>query len=107
MIRILANDEFELYSQNKYYGMVRVEDIPDQPGVGNFHIYIRRFSHNVLNQMRRDEESLMSYIKNAGYRELNSFVDINHVKHGDLKLWTKFVKLFEFDEPILFTRRTI
>jgi hypothetical protein len=57
--------------------------------------------------MKRDEESLMEYIGESGYREIISFVDISTVKHGDIKLWSKFVKLFEFDEPKLYTRRTI
>jgi hypothetical protein len=57
--------------------------------------------------MKRDEESLMKYIRDNGYNEVISFVDVSTVKHGDIKLWSKFIKLFEFDEPKLYTRRII
>lgn len=108
MIRICKDGIYELYFQKKYYGCVRIENlIPHQEGMGNFHINITRFSHHILNRMQRDEESLMQYIKDNGYRELMSFVDITNVKHGNLALWTKFVKLFRFDEPKLFTRKTL
>jgi hypothetical protein len=106
MIRI-CEDAYELYCQGRYYGRIQIENIPDQPKAANFHIYITKFSHNILNRMRRDEESLMKYIRDSGYDELLSCVDIVTVKHGDIVLWTKFVKLFEFDEPKLFARRTI
>ena len=108
MIRICEDNIFELYCQGKYYGSVRVEGlIPEQAGVGNFHINIIRFSHNVLNRMRRDEESLMNHIKDVGYSELISFVDTTVVKGGDIKLWTRFINLFNFEKPKLFTRRSI
>jgi hypothetical protein len=108
MIKICKNGIFELYFQGRYYGCVRVEDlIPAMEGVGNFHIDIIRFTHNTLNRMQRDEESLMGYIKNNGYTELISFVDASTVKNGNVALWKKFIKLFEFDAPKLFTRRTI
>lgn len=103
----ISNLYFELYYQDRYYGCVRVEDVPDQPGIGNFHINITRFTHNILNRMRRDEESLMKYIRNAGYNELISCVDSTTVKDGNVALWTKFIKFFEFDKPKLFTRRMI
>jgi hypothetical protein len=108
MIKICKDGTYELYHQNKYYGCVRVENlIPEQLGTGNFHICITRFSHNILNRMRRDESSLMGYIRDAGYCELISFIDVTTVKHGNIALWTKFIKLFEFDEPKLFTRRIV
>jgi hypothetical protein len=108
MIKICKDNIFELYSQGKYYGCIKVEDlIPVQKGIGSFHINITRFSHNILNRMKRDEEALMNYIGSMGYSEIISFVDVSTVKHGDIILWTKFVKLFEFEEPKLFTRRTI
>jgi hypothetical protein len=105
MIKICKDNIFELYFQNRYYGCVQIEDMSDQPGIGNFHINIIRFSHNILNRMRRDESSLMSYIRDAGYNELISWVDSTTVKDGNVALWTKFIKLFEFDKPKLFTRR--
>ena len=108
MIRICKDNVFELYFQGKYYGCAYVEDlIPAQKGIGNFHITIARFSHNVLNRMQRDEESLMSYIKDLGYRELISFVDATTVKDSNIKLWTKFIKLFGFEQLKLFTGRSI
>lgn len=108
MIRICEDNIFELYFQGKYYGYIRIEDlIPEQPGMGNFHVHIIKFSHNILNRMQRDERSLMSYIRDLGYRELISFVDVTTVKDGNIALWTKFIKLFEFDKPKLFTRRTV
>jgi hypothetical protein len=99
------DNTFELYCQGKYYGFVRIEDLPNH--TCNFHINITRFSHNILNRMKRDEVSLMSHIKNMGYDELISFVDTSCVNHGDVTLWTKFIKLFGFDEPKLFTRRIV
>ena len=108
MIRICEDGIFELYFEGRYYGCIRVENlIPHQKGRGNFHIDIIRFTHNILNRMRRDEVSLMGYIRDAGYRELISFVNIHTVKHGSIKLWSKFVKLFEFEEPKLFTRKIL
>jgi hypothetical protein len=107
MIKIRKDKIFELYYQNRYYGCIRVEDIPDQSGIGNFHIHMAKFSHNILNRMRRDEASLMSYVRDAGYSEIISFVDVSTVKHGDIVLWSKFVKLFEFEEPKLYTRRIV
>ena len=108
MIKICEDGIYELYFQGKYYGYVKVEDlIPVQAGIGNFHIHITKFSHNILNRMRRDEVSLMKYIRDAGYCEIISFVDISTVKHGDIALWTKFIKLFEFEQPKLYTRRTV
>jgi len=107
MIKVCKDKTFELYFQGKYYGHVYIEHLPDQPDVGNFHINMTKFSHNVLNRMRRDEESLMSYIRDAGYNELISFVDITTVKNGNIALWSKFIELFEFEKPKLFTRRTV
>jgi hypothetical protein len=108
MIRVCKNGIYELYCQGRYYGCIKIEDlIPEQPGIGNFHIHITRFTHNILNRMKRDEMSLMSYIRDNGYCELMSFVDVSTVKHGDIKLWSKFVKLFEFDEPKLYTKRKV
>lgn len=108
MIRICKDNIYELYFQGKYYGCIKVENlIPCQKGVGNFHIHITRFTHNILNRMRRDEESLMRYIRDRGYSEIISFVDVSTVKHGDIVLWTKFIKLFEFEQPKLFTRRIV
>jgi hypothetical protein len=108
LIKICKDGIYELYYQNKYYGCIKIEDlIPEQEGIGNFHIHITRFTHNILNRMRRDEVSLMGYIRDAGYSEIISFVNVTCVKHGDITLWTKFVKLFEFEEPKLYTRRTV
>jgi hypothetical protein len=108
MIKVCEDGIFELYFGGRYYGCVRVENlIPHQEGRGNFHIDIIRFTHNILNRMKRDEASLMSYIRDAGYNELISFVDIHTVKGGSIKLWSKFVKLFEFEEPKLFTRKIL
>ena len=104
MIRV-NKDRFELYNQGRYYGFVRVERIDDK--IGNFHIHITKFSHTVLNRMKRDESSLMGYIRQLGYSELISMVDIDHVKHGDLRLWTKFVEQFDFEKPKLYTRRLL
>ena len=106
MIKI-CKDRFDLFYQGKFYGHVHLEDMPDQPNVGNMHIYITRFSHNILNRMQRDESSLMKYIKKLGYKELISWVDVDTVKNGNLALWTKFIKMFGFEEPKLFTRRTL
>jgi hypothetical protein len=108
MIKVCKDNIFELYFQGKYYGCIKVEDlIPAQEGVGNFHIHIVRFSHNILNRMRRDEASLMGYIRDMGYCEIISFVNVSTVKHGDVVLWSKFVELFEFEQPKLYTRRTV
>jgi hypothetical protein len=108
MIRVCEDGIFELYFEGKYYGCVKVENlIPHQPGRGNFHINIIRFSHHILNRMKRDETSLMNHIRDAGYNELISFVDITTVKHGNIKLWSRFIKLFEFEEPKLFTRKIL
>lgn len=108
MIKICKDNIYELYFQGKYYGCIRIEDlIPEQKGICNFHIHITRFSHNILSRMKRDEKSLMKYIKDNGYNEIVSCVDITTVKHGNIVLWTKFIKLFEFDEPKLITRRMV
>lgn len=108
MIRVCEDNIYELYFHGKYYGCIRIEDlIPKQKGICNFHIYIAKFSHNILNRMKRDEVSLMKYIRDSGYNEIISFVDVSTVKHGDIVLWTKFIKFFEFEEPKLYTRRTI
>lgn len=108
MIRKCKDGIYELYFQGKYYGCIKIEDlIPAQKGIGSFHIHITRFTHNILNRMRRDETSLMGYIRDSGYREIISFVDVTCVKHGDIALWTKFIELFEFDRPKLYTRRTV
>jgi hypothetical protein len=107
MIKICSDGIYELYCQGRYYGFVKVEDMPDQSGIGNFHIHITKFSHNILNRMRRDEEPLMGYIRDAGYNKLISVVDVTTVKHGDMVLWSKFIGLFEFEKPRLYTQREI
>jgi hypothetical protein len=108
MIRKCKDGIYELYHQNRYYGYIKVEDlVPAQKGIGSFHINITRFTHNIFNRMKRDEMSLMSYIRDNGYSEIISFVDVSTVKHGDIVLWSKFVKLFEFEQPKLYTRRIV
>ena len=106
MIKVCPNGIFELYCQGRYYGVARVEPLP-QKGAGNFHINIVRFSHTIFNRMKRDEETLMGYISQMGYTELISAVGTENVNHGDLSLWSKFVMMFGFEEPKLFTTRLL
>jgi len=106
VIRVCPDGIFKLYCKGKRYGTVRVEPLPDEK-IGNFHINITRFSHTILNRMRREEENLMAYISQMGYIKLVSAAGIEEVNHGDLSLWSKFVAMFGFEEPKMFTTRTL
>ena len=116
MIRIKGKCHYDLFCEGRKYGAITIEPFvnpnqhsEEEPGalkIGNIHCHIIRFTPSIFNRAIRDESSLMNYIR-PSYDKLVTFSDRSVIHNADPLLWEKFLSIFDFSPPLLYSERMV